>query len=207
MRLTRILAAIKFKCNSTNLDIFVAYTLLFLYRKYCILATIGRAQTIIRNENDHRVIARSLSEFRRITFREFIYSIMRTFEDFDYSLPQVASLLLLDEEGEKAIKQIAEWLGRSVSTTSRLLDHMVVRGMITRREDERDRRVKRVAITAQGRALIATVQQQRADVQIASMEYLSPEEQAEVNRAMILLVEGARRRREQYESPTRETGA
>jgi hypothetical protein len=39
------------------------------------------------------------------------------------------------------------------------------------------------------------------------MEYLSPEEQAEVNRAMILLVEGARRRREQYESATRETGA
>jgi hypothetical protein len=61
--------------------------------------------------------------------------------------------------------------------------------------------------TAQGRALIATVEQKRADVQIASLEYLSPEEQAEVNRAMILLVEGARRRREQYEPATRETGA
>ena len=79
--------------------------------------------------------------------------------------------------------------------------------MISRREDERDRRMKRVAITAKGRALIATVEQQRADVQIASLEYLLPEEQAEVNRAMILLVEGARRRREQYEPATRETGA
>ena len=161
----------------------------------------------MRNENGHGVMTRSLNEFRRLNFREFIYSIMYTFEDFDYSLPQVASLLLLDEEGEKTIKQVAEWLGRSVSTTSRLLDHLVVRGMITRREDERDRRMKRVAITAKGRALIATVEQQRADVQIASLEYLSPEEQAEVNRAMILLVEGARRRREQYESATRETGA
>jgi len=161
----------------------------------------------MRNESGHGVMARSLNEFRRLNFREFIYSIMHTFEDFDYSLPQVASLLLLDEEGEKTIKQVAEWLGRSVSTTSRLLDHLVVRGMITRREDGRDRRMKRVAITAQGRALIATVEQQRADVQTASLEYLSPEEQAEVNRAMILLVEGARRRREQYESATRETGA
>ncbi len=151
-------------------------------------------------------MARSLNEFRRITFREFICSIMHTFEDFDYSLAQVASLLLLDEEGEKTIKQVAEWLGRSLSTTSRLLDHLVVRRMITRREDEHDRRMKRVAITAQGRALIATVEQQRADVQIASMEYLSPEEQAEVNRAMILLVEGAKRRREQDESATREKG-
>ncbi len=151
-------------------------------------------------------MARSLNEFRRITFREFICSIMHTFEDFDYSLAQVASLLLLDEEGEKTIKQVAEWLGRSLSTTSRLLDHLVVRRMITRREDEHDRRMKRVAITAQGRALIATVEQQRADVQIASMEYLSPEEQAEVNRAMILLVEGAKRRREQDESATGEKG-
>ncbi|MDQ2887262.1 MAG: MarR family winged helix-turn-helix transcriptional regulator [Chloroflexota bacterium] len=158
------------------------------------------------NENDQEVIARSLKEFRRLTFREFIYSIMHAFEDFDYSLPQVASLLLLDEDGEKTIKQVAEWLGHSVSTTSRLLDHLVVRGMITRREDERDRRMKRVALTAQGRALIATVEQQRANVQIESTEYLSPEEQAEVHRAMILLVEGARRMREQYESATRAPG-
>ena len=75
------------------------------------------------------------------------------------------------------------------------------------KQDERDRRMKRVAIAAQGRALIAIVEQRRADVQIAIMEYLSPEEQAEVTRAMVLLVEAVRRRREQYESPTRETGA
>ena len=67
--------------------------------------------------------------------------------------------------------------------------------------------MKRVAIAAQGRVLIATVEQRWADVQIAIMEYLSPEEQAEVTRAMVLLVEAATRRREQYESPTRETGA
>ncbi len=151
-------------------------------------------------------MARSLNEFRRITFRDFIYTAMHRFEDFDYSLPHIASLLLLDEEGEKTIKQMAEWLGRSVSTTSRLLDHLVVRGMITRREDERDRRMKRVAITDKGRVLVAAVERQRADVQIAIMEYLSPEEQTEVSRAMVLLVEGARRRRNHDESLTSETG-
>ena len=118
----------------------------------------------MRNESGHGVMARSLNEFRRLNFREFIYSIMHTFEDFDYSLPQVASLLLLDEEGEKTIKQVAEWLGRSVSTTSRLLDHLVVRGMITRREDERDRRMKRVAITAQGRVLMPQILRESAAI-------------------------------------------
>jgi DNA-binding MarR family transcriptional regulator len=159
------------------------------------------------NESDQGVLAHSILEFRRLTFREFIYSIMHAFEDFDYSLSQVACLLMLDEDEEKTIKQVAEWLGRSVSTTSRLLDHLVVRGMITRREDERDRRVKRVAITAQGRALIAAVQQQRANAQIESIEFLAPEEQAAVKWAMILLVEGAKRRRAQYESATGAAGA
>jgi DNA-binding MarR family transcriptional regulator len=130
---------------------------------------------------------------------------MQTFEDFDYSLPQMATLLLLDDEGELTIKRVTELLGRSISATSRLLDQLVVRGMISRREDERDRRTKRVAITEQGRALIMTLEQRRADAQIALMEYLSAEEQAEVTWAMVMLAEAGKRRKTQYGHP--ETGA
>jgi DNA-binding MarR family transcriptional regulator len=140
-----------------------------------------------------------MNEFRYIVFADFVASILRTFKDFDYSLAQVASLFILDEGGELTIKEIARLLERSGSATSRLLDQLTVRGMITRREDERDRRVKRVAITEQGRALIATLQQLRADVQIEIMEYLSPEEQALITQAMVLLAEGGRRRRERHE--------
>ncbi len=103
--------------------------------------------------------------------------------------------------------KVAELLGRSVSATSRLLDQFVVRGMITRREDERDRRAKRVAITERGQTLIATLEQRRADAQIAVMEYLSAEEQAEVRRAMALLAEAGMRRRKQDESSEAGTGA
>jgi DNA-binding MarR family transcriptional regulator len=106
---------------------------------------------------------------------------------------------LLDEEDELTITQVAELLGRSVSVVSRLLDQLVVRGMVRRREDERDRRVKRVAITEQGRTLVATLEQQRANAQLAVMASLSPEEQAEVTRAMVLLAQASRRRKH-YES-------
>src|SRR6266487_716436 len=126
-------------------------------------------QTI--NTNDREMLARNINQFRRSIVREFVFNILRTFVDFDYSLPQMAALLLLDEEGELTIKRAAELLGRSVSATSRLLDQLVVRGMISRREDERDRRAKCVAITEQGRALIMTLEQRRADVQIAVMKY------------------------------------
>jgi len=151
---------------------------------------------------DHELLARLVRQFRRISLRDFVLNIVSSLEDFDYTLPQMATLLLLEEEGELTISQMAEKLGRSASATSRLLDLLVVRGMVSRREDERDRRARRVAITEQGRLLIATLEQRRADTQLAVMEYLSPEEQAAVTRGLALLVEAGRRRKEIHESPT-----
>ncbi len=152
------------------------------------------------NINDRETLVRSISQFRRAIVREFVFNILHTFGDFDFSLPQLGTLLLLDEEGELTIKQVTEILGRSVSATSRLLDQLVERGMVSRREDERDRRVKRVSITESGRKLIATLEQRRADAQIVVMEYLSAEERADVTRAMVLLAEAGKRRKH-YEHP------
>lgn len=137
--------------------------------------------------------------------REFIFNILHTFGNFDFSLPQLGTLLLLDGEGELTIKQMSEVLGRSISATSRLLDQLVERGLVSRREDKHDRRAKRVAITDSGRILIATLERQRADAQIAVMEHLSIEEQAIVTRAMALLAEAGERRR-QHEHPESGTG-
>jgi DNA-binding MarR family transcriptional regulator len=164
---------------------------------------IGEVRAI--TSNDHELLVQSMSEFRYIVFGRFAPALLRTFKDFDYSLAQVASLLLLNEKGELTIKQVAELLERSVSATSRLLDQLASRGMITRREDEQDRRVKRVAITEQGRALIETLQVVRADVQIEMMEYLSPDEQADVVRGMVLLAKAGRKWRAHHESATTRT--
>ena len=156
------------------------------------------------NTDEREMLAHSISQFRRAIVREFVFNILRTFVDFDYTLPQLATLLLLDEEGELSIKQVTEILGRSVSATSRLLDQLVERGMVSRREDEHDRRSKRVAITEKGRKLIATLEQRRADAQLAVMEFHSAEEQAEINRAMTLLAEAGQRRR-CYDHPESKT--
>jgi DNA-binding MarR family transcriptional regulator len=144
--------------------------------------------------SDREAFVWNTRQFRRATLREFVFNILHTFGDLEFSLPQMATLLLLDEEGEFTIKQVAEILGRSVSATSRLLDQLVEQGLVSRREDERDRRVKRVAITESGRTFIATLERSRADTQLAVMEYLSAEERADVVRAMALLVEASRRR-------------
>jgi DNA-binding MarR family transcriptional regulator len=130
---------------------------------------------------------------------------MHPFGDLDFSLPQLATILLLEEEGELTVKQVAEFLGRSVSTTSRMLDQLVERGLISRREDEHDRRAKRVASTERGRTLIATLEQHRAESQMAVMDYLSAEEQVDVARAMALLAEAGKRRRSHANSGSNTT--
>jgi DNA-binding MarR family transcriptional regulator len=114
--------------------------------------------------------------------------------------------MLLDEEGKLTIKQIAELLGRSMSVTSRLVDQLVERGLVSRREDERDRRAKRIAITESGRTLITTLERRRAEAQVAVIEHLSPEEQADVARAMALLAEAGKRSRS-HEHPESQTTA
>ena len=139
------------------------------------------------------LLARSLSQFRRALLRDGMLDAVRALGDFDFSLPQLAALLLLEEQGEPTIKQMSEALGRSVSATGRLLDQLVRRGLVSRREDDRDRRVKRVAITEQGRAFVASMERHRADAQLAVMRHLTPGEQAEVMRAMMLLAEAGRR--------------
>ena len=100
---------------------------------------------------------------------------------------------MLDDVGEPTIKQVAETLGRSVSATSRLLDQLVERGLIGRREDKQDRRAKRVFLKEEGWTFLRTFEQNRADAQVALMVYLAPEEQAQVAQAMALLAEAARR--------------
>ncbi len=151
------------------------------------------------------LLARNLSQFRRALLRDGMLDAVRALGDFDVSLPQLVTLLLLEEQGEPTIKQMSEALGRSVSATGRLLDQLVRRGLVSRREDDRDRRVKRVAITEQGRAFVASMERHRAGAQLAVMQQLTPEEQAEVMRAMMLLAEAGRRSGDDGDAGTRGT--
>ncbi len=113
--------------------------------------------------------------------------------NFDISAIQLATLFLLGGEGELTIKQIAELLGRSVSATSRMLDQLVTRGLISRNEDLRDRRTKLVSLSTDGQAFVHAIEKKRAETQIAAMAYILPEERAIVEQAMQMLANAARR--------------
>lgn len=145
------------------------------------------------NDETQAALSEILTRFRRALVRDGMLEVVRTLGDEDISLTQLATLFLLRGPGEPTIKQVATTLGRSLSATGRLLDQLVRRGLVRRCEDERDRRVKRVALTEQGVTFVATVAYHRAGAQLTLMRHLTAAEQVEVMRGMTLLAEAARR--------------
>jgi len=73
----------------------------------------------------------------------------------DLSLTQVKLLHQLeDQPRELTLKEAAELVHVSLPAASRMVDDLVRRGFAARREDEEDRRMKRVCLTYGGRTVI-----------------------------------------------------
>jgi len=71
------------------------------------------------------------------------------FEELDLTLTQVKTLTALSA-AELTVKDLAELLGLSLPGASRAVDALVARGLLGRREDTSDRRMKRLRCTDAG---------------------------------------------------------
>jgi DNA-binding MarR family transcriptional regulator len=147
-----------------------------------------------RFESDR--LSRSLTALRHALLRDGFLDAIRAMDEHDLSVAQMATLMLLDAEGSTTVGDLANDLGRSLSATSRLLDQLVRRDLVSRQEDQDDRRVKRITLAEPGLVLIRRVQRRRAEAQLSVMAALSEAERADVMRAMELLAEAAARRRD-----------
>lgn len=79
-------------------------------------------------------------------------------EELDISITQIKTLDLVSGcEDELAVKQLAERLGMSLPSASRTVEALLQRGWLERREDELDRRVKRIRMTPAGREVATRV--------------------------------------------------
>ncbi|HEY8639923.1 MAG TPA: MarR family transcriptional regulator [Solirubrobacterales bacterium] len=95
---------------------------------------------------------------------------LQAIEESGLTITQCKALLTLAGPGENAeprqITEIAERLGLSLPAMSRAVDGLVRKRLVTRVEDEQDRRVRRVAITAKGERLGAKL----VSLRLASLE-------------------------------------
>jgi DNA-binding MarR family transcriptional regulator len=82
--------------------------------------------------------------------------------ELDMTIPHFKMLHWLDcSERELSVKELSERLGLSLPATSRNVEALLQRGYVERREDERDRRVRRLCITPLGREIVMQLDRAR----------------------------------------------
>jgi DNA-binding MarR family transcriptional regulator len=104
-----------------------------------------------------------LELYMRAMVTQMLVSMARSLRDDALTLPQLASLHLVEVNGSMRIGEIAEQLLLPMPAASRVISDMVDRGLFERREDPTDRRAKTVSLTPAGRTLIDTISKRRID--------------------------------------------
>jgi DNA-binding MarR family transcriptional regulator len=83
-------------------------------------------------------------------------------EELDVGFTSLKALhALLEDDDELSVKQVAERLGLSLPGASRTVEALLQKGLLERREDAEDRRVKRVRLTDHGRDVVHRIEDAR----------------------------------------------
>jgi DNA-binding MarR family transcriptional regulator len=96
------------------------------------------------------------------------------------TLPQVLFLTRLRQAGGSTASELAERLNMSLPATSQMVDRLFKQGLLTRTEDEGDRRRKRLAITSSAERLLDRLTRARAAEYVKGTARLSPALQREL---------------------------
>jgi DNA-binding MarR family transcriptional regulator len=107
------------------------------------------------------------------------------------TMPQLKILLILSLRGGASGQDLTGVMGVSLATITGIIDRLVAQDLVTRREDPRDRRVRRVELTDSGQKLIDGIMTAGAAHQRRLLERLDTADLAVVERATELLLAAA----------------
>lgn len=119
----------------------------------------------------------------------FIRRQMRRHRSQGLSVPQFRALCLLNRIPTASVSVVAEHLGSSQPSASRLITGLVTRGLVTREECSDDRRQVQLVLTAKGKAVQAASQQETRARLAEEIAQLTPEQRSAITESMHLLHE------------------
>ena len=111
--------------------------------------------------------------------------------DEEVTLTQYRSLVVLASRGTQAMAALADALGISPPTASRLCDRLVRKGLVRRRTDRNDRRQVRVGLTDAGRRLVDVVSERRRNEIAALLRSVPDDARRSVVAGLQLLADAA----------------
>ena len=117
----------------------------------------------------------------------FIRAEMRSHRGHDLSVPQFRTLTFINRNPEISLSHLADHLGLTLPSASKLVDGLVTQKIITRREAKEDRRRLTLALTKSGEDILhearSATQNHLKDV----LRELTADELSTIIRAMNLL--------------------
>jgi DNA-binding MarR family transcriptional regulator len=146
---------------------------------------------------DKQASATGAEELAREMYTLFSYLFATSTPDFfralseaDVTLTQVKLMHVLDKpDADRTLKDLAEDMSFSLAGVSRSIDALHQRGLVERREDETDRRMKRVRITADGVELLRRLNEMRVSLLQQFIETLTDTERRRLLDALSPIVE------------------
>jgi DNA-binding MarR family transcriptional regulator len=115
--------------------------------------------------------------------------MFRVLGEIGLSFTQMKSLFHLSDQDEMPLKQLADGLAMSLPAMSRSVDGLVDRGLVTRREDETDRRSKRISLLPAGREVLDRLSAAREQAIVAFAAELSADERSALHAALLPIAE------------------
>lgn len=168
-------------------------------RNRCARATLAfvhasNAATEATPEATPAALAAELMDLWRVILKGSTRELYRLLAELDLSMTQLKLLHVLVEcPAEISVKDLGETLSMSLPNASRTVDNLLQRGLIERREDEHDRRVKRLRATPMAHELIDRVDTARLQGLEAWATDLSPVQRQALLDALSLLPKERRR--------------
>ncbi len=112
----------------------------------------------------NRIINSPIERFTRILFSKVIQRLAVVVSEEHLSFSQVAALHIIDREGVVNVNDISTSLNLSMSATSRMIDELVKKDLIERKEDQENRRAKTLSLTTSGRIFMDTLSIERVKI-------------------------------------------
>lgn len=107
---------------------------------------------------------------------------------FDLTFSQLRMLWILDHAGsDLAVNELAEKVSLSLPAAGRAVDGMVRVGLLTRREDDVDRRIKRIGLAEPGREALEKIGRARGQSADRFVQALTDEERTALAGALATL--------------------
>jgi MarR family transcriptional regulator, organic hydroperoxide resistance regulator len=133
-----------------------------------------------------------LREWAEIFIRRSMRDLFHFIKTNGLSVSQLNTLMRLYYGGSCGVSDISDHLGVTNAATSQMVQRLVEQGFLHRTEDPSDRRVKQLALTDKGRALVGQMIEARHHWLEELTTTLTPEQQAKIITVLADLTEATR---------------